>query len=436
MRNLYVPLFICLAVILFSFRPVPSGPERLHEKIDQLARNYNEDVISLRRDFHAHPELSNREFRTAKIVAEELEKLGFEVQTGVAHTGVVATLKGGQPGPTVGLRADMDALPVEERTGLPFASTATGTLNDNEVPVMHACGHDAHTAILLGVAKVLSQIKDELPGEIRFLFQPAEEGPPAGEKGGASLMVEEGALKGVDAIFGLHVKKELNVGEIGLRPEGMMAAADRFVIKINGKQTHGSTPWTGVDPIVTASQVIMGLQTIVSRQANLVQAPAVVSVGSIQGGLRFNIIPEEVTLVGTVRTLDKAMQDDIHARMQKMVHSICEANGATAELKIEKMCPVTWNDPALTTQMVGSLENTAGKEHVSIIKPILGAEDFAFYSQEIPGLYYFVGVTPKGQDPAAAAPHHTPEFFIDESGLELGVRSLARLAVDYLLAGN
>lgn len=432
MKKLHLVILPLLFLPLFSFLP-GGGPDKLYPKIDQLADKYQQEVISLRRHFHQNPELSNREFKTAARVAEELKKLGLEVKTGIAHTGVVAILKGGKAGKTVALRADMDALPVEERTGLDFASVAKGELNGQEVPVMHACGHDAHTAILLGVAKVLSEIKDDLHGEVRFFFQPCEEGPPAGEEGGAYLMVKEGVLEGVDAIFGLHVKKELNVGQIGYKPEGFMAAADRFVVKVKGKQTHGSTPWTGVDPIVVASQIIQGFQNIISRQVNLVQAPAVLSVGSIHGGLRFNIIPEEIEMVGTVRTLDSKMQDHIHERMHKTANSIAESAGATVEVDIQKMCPVTWNNVELTAQMLPSLQAAAGAENVQAIKPIMGAEDFAFYSDEIPGLYYFVGVTPKDQSPEAAAPHHTPEFFVDESGLNLGVRSLSRLAVDYLM---
>lgn len=434
MRKFHLLLLAFLALASFSFTS-EGGPEKLYLKIDALASQYNQEVITLRRHFHENPELSNREFKTSARVAEELKALGLEVQTGIAGTGLVATLKGGKPGKTVALRADMDALPVEERTGLPFASKVKGELNGQEVPVMHACGHDAHTAILLGVAKILVDIKKDLPGEVRFIFQPCEEGPPGDEEGGAKVMVEEGVLKGVDAIFGLHVKKELNVGEIGLKSEGFMAAADRFVIKVKGKQTHGSTPWTGVDPIVVSSQIVQGIQNIVARQTNLVQAPAVISVGSIHGGLRFNIIPEEIEMVGTIRTLDSKMQDDIHMRLKRTVNSICESAGATAEIELQRMCPVTWNDVDLTSQMLPSLRATAGGEHVSMLKPIMGAEDFAFYSKEIPGLFYFVGVTPKGKSPEDAAPHHTPEFFVDESGLELGVRSMARLAVDYLYGG-
>lgn len=419
---------ICIAALSFAFAP-PGGIE---DKIDQLSKQYEQEVIDLRHHFHENPELSNREFKTAERIAAELKALGLEVQTGIAHTGVVATLKGGKTGKTVALRADIDALPVEERTGLSFASKAKGTLNGQEVPVMHACGHDAHTAILLGVAKILSQVKADIPGEVRFIFQPAEEGPPAGEKGGASLMVEEGVLKGVDAIFGLHIKKELNVGQIGYKPQGFMAAADRFVIKVKGKQTHGSTPWTGVDPIVVSSQIVQGIQNVVSRQTNLVEAPAVISVGSIHGGLRFNIIPEEVEMVGTIRTLDSDMQDRIHEHLRRMVKSIAESAGATAEIDIQKMCPVTYNNVDLTAQMLPTLQSVAGTENVHAIKPIMGAEDFAFYTDIIPGLYFFVGATPTGKDPEAAAPHHTPEFFVDDSSLRLGVRALSRLAVDYL----
>lgn len=425
-----------LLLLLTTFGLSGGAPTELHERIEQLAGQQEQQVIDLRHHFHQHPELSNREFKTAERIAQELQGMGLEVRTGIAHTGVVATLKGGKPGKTVALRADIDALPVPERTGLPFASTATGMLDGNEVPVMHACGHDAHTAILLGVAKVLSQVREQIPGEVRFIFQPAEEGAPAGEEGGADLMVREGVLEGVDAIFGLHIKKELNVGEIGYKPEGFMAAADRFVIKVKGKQTHGSTPWTGVDPIVVASQIVQGIQHIVSRQTNLVEAPAVISVGSIHGGLRFNIIPEEVTLVGTIRTLDSEMQDRIHEHLNRTAQSIAESAGATAKVDIQRMCPVTYNDVDLTAQMLPSLQAVAGTDKVTAVKPIMGAEDFAFYQKEIPGLYFFVGCTPIGQSPEAAPSHHTPEFFVDDASLLLGMRSLARLAVDYLYAGN
>lgn len=419
-------------LLIGAFAAFSGGPSKFASKIDSLAASVEQEVIQLRHHFHQFPELSNREFKTAEKIAEILRGLGLEVKTGVAKTGVVATLVGGKPGKTVALRADIDALPVEERTGLAFASKEKGDLEGKNVSVMHACGHDAHTAILLGVAKVLSQVKAEIPGKVVFLFQPCEEGPPGDEEGGADLMVREGVLKGVDAIFGLHVKKELNVGEIGYREGGIMAAADRFVLKIKGKQTHGSTPWTGVDPVMVSAQVVQGLQNIVSRQTDLVENPAVISIGSINGGLRFNIIPEEIEMVGTVRTLDSDMQDEIHRRMHQTVKGITESAGATAELRIQKMCPVTTNDPELTRRMVPTLQSVAGTDHVQVVKPIMGAEDFAFYQQQIPGLYFFVGITPQGQSPESAAPHHTPEFFVDDTGMLLGVRSLCHLAVDYL----
>ena len=419
--------------LLISGANFVAGGPSLHEKIDQLVSEIDGKVIEWRRDIHENPELSNREFKTAEKIAAHLKSLGMEVQTGIAHTGVVGILKGGKPGPVVALRADIDALPVTENTGLAFASTVKADFNGQEVGVMHACGHDAHTAILMGAAEVLTSIKADLKGTVKFIFQPCEEGAPKGEEGGAELMVKEGVLSNPkpDAIFGLHVKKELNVGQIGYRPGGIMAATDRFTIKVKGKQTHGSTPWTGVDPIVTASQIIMGLQTIVSRETPLVNDAAVVTVGSIHGGLRFNIIPSEVELIGTVRTLNDATQDRIHEAIRLKATKIAESNGATAEVVIEKMCPVTYNDPAVTGQMVSSLQDAAGAENVNQIKAIMGGEDFAYYQKEIPGLYYFVGVTPVGKDAGAAPPHHTPEFFIDESGLQLGVKSLCYLVVDY-----
>ena len=430
-----LPLFSVLTLILLTvsgFAAIP--PDPLKVKVDALADQVEKKVIQWRRDFHEHPELSNREFETSKKVAAHLSALGIEVKTGVAHTGVVGLLKGGKPGPVVALRADMDALPVPERTGLPFASKVRAEFNGQEVSVMHACGHDVHTAILMGVAEVLAGISKDLPGTVKFIFQPSEEGAPAGEEGGADLMVKEGVLLNPkpEVIFGLHIKKEHNVGEIGYRPGGFMAAADRFVIKIHGKQTHGSTPWTGVDPIVVAAQMVNAIQTIVSRQVNLVDDAAVVSVGSIHGGLRFNIIPEEVELVGTIRTLNIATQDRIHERLRATVKGIAESAGATAEVEIQKMCPVTFNHAEVTAKMLPTLQAVAGRENVILDKAIMGAEDFAFYQQEIPGLYFFVGATPKGENPAAAPSHHTPEFFVDESGMKLGVRALCHLTLEYM----
>lgn len=439
-KPIYFLLSCCLLFLTMSplFAGNPGGNAALKTQIDALADKVEEKVIAWRRDLHEHPELSNREFETSKKVAAHLKSLGLEVQTGIAHTGVVGVLKGGKPGPVVALRADMDALPVEERTGLPFASKVKATFNGKEVPVMHACGHDVHTSILMGVAEVLAGVKKELPGTVKFIFQPSEEGAPAGEEGGADLMVKEGALTNPkpEVIFGLHIKAEHNVGDIGYRPGGLMAAADRFVIKVHGKQSHGSTPWAGVDPIVIGSQMVTAIQTIVSRQVNLVDDAAVVTVGSMHGGLRFNIIPEEVELIGTIRTLNTETQDLIHERLRATVKGIADAGGATADIEIQKMCPVTYNDLDLTNQMVPTLQAVAGTDHVILDKAIMGAEDFAFYQKEIPGLYFFVGATPKDQDPGTAASHHTPEFFVDETGMKLGVRALSHLTIDYMLSSE
>ncbi len=408
------------------------------QDIDRLAKEVEAKVIAWRRDIHEHPELSNREFRTAKLVAEHLLKLGLEVKTGVAKTGVVAVHKGGRPGPVVALRADMDALPVIEAVDLPFASKVKGEYEGKEVGVMHACGHDTHVAILMGVAEMFAKVKDQLPGTIKFIFQPAEEGPPRGEEGGAALMVKEGVLENPkpNAIFGLHVVAMMNTGSIGYRAGPMMAAADILRIKVKGRQTHGSAPWSGVDPIVTAAQIVMGLQTIVSRQVNITNEPAVVTIGSIHGGNRFNIIPEEVEMVGTIRTLDEGMRDDIHKRIKTTAEMIAASQGASVQVEIEKPYAVTINDEELTALMVPTLKRIAGEKNVFVRAKTTGAEDFAFYQQKIPGLFYFVGITPPGTDLTKVAVNHSPKFFVDESGLLLGIRSLAALAVDYLQMGK
>ena len=352
----------------------------------------------------------------------------------MAHTGVVGVLKGGKPGRVVALRADMDALPVTEQVDLPFASKVRATYNDQEVGVMHACGHDAHVAILLGVAEVLAGVREQLSGTVVFLFQPAEEGAPAGEEGGAELMVKEGALDDpkVDAVFGLHVTSRHAVGEIAYREKGMMAAVDRLDIKVSGKQTHGAYPWLGVDPIVVASQIVLGLQTIPSRQLDVSLAPSIVTIGMIRGGVRNNIIPDEVEMTGTLRSLDAKMRDEIHTRVKRTAENIAAAAGATATVKITPGYPITYNDPALSGWAQPTLERVAGKEQVHIINPVLGAEDFSFYQQKVPGVFVFVGTRPKDQTPEQAAANHSPLFYIDESGLELGVRTLSHLAVDYL----
>ena len=410
--------------------------ETLQEKIERLSAEIEAKVIEWRHHFHQNPELSNREFKTAEKIAAHLKELGLEVQTNVAHTGVVGILKGGKAGPVVGLRADIDALPVVERTDVPYKSFIKSTYNGNEVGIMHACGHDTHIAILMGVAEVLNEIKDEVPGTVKFIFQPAEEGAPIGEEGGAELMVKEGVLKNpdVDAIFGLHINAQTEVGTIRYKSEGIMASVNSFKIEIKGKQTHGSTPWTGVDPIVTAAQMINNIQTIVSRSMPLTQEAAVVTVGVINGGVRHNIIPEEITMEGTIRSLNEDMRQLIFKRLETIVQSAAESNGAKAVLTINKGYPITYNDPELTSQMVPTLERIAGKANVQTMNAITGAEDFSFFQKEIPGLYFFLGGMPKGMDPAEAAPHHTPDFFIDDSGMLLGIKTLSNLAIDYMIA--
>src|SRR5258708_4893508 len=408
----------------------------LDQRIDEAAKKVEAKVIECRRDIHQHPELGNRETRTSKIIADRLRELGIEVKTPVAHTGVIGILHGGKPGRVVALRADMDALPVVEQVDIPFKSTVRTTFNGQEVGVMHACGHDAHVAILLGVAEVLAGVRDELPGTVKFLFQPAEEGAPEGEEGGAELMVKEGALENpkVDAVFGLHVTSRYEVGHLAYRPEGMMAAVDSFKIKVHGKQTHGAYPWLGVDPIVTASQIILALQTIESRQLDSSLAPSIITVGAIHGGVRNNIIPDEVEMIGTIRSLDKAMRDEIHQRIKHTAETIASAAGATAEVAITTGYPLTSNHAALTEKMLPTLRRVAGPDNVTLVNATLGAEDFSFYQQKVPGLFFWCGTRPKGVSAADAASNHSPRFFVDESGLPLGVRALAHGAVDYLVA--
>ncbi len=429
---------IVLVLLWGSLGSLSAADGNLNKAIDKKAGEIEKKVIEWRRHLHANPELSNREFKTAEMIAAHLKKLGLEVKTGVAHTGVVGLLRGGKPGPVVALRADMDALPVTERTPVPFASKVRAEYNGQEVGVMHACGHDTHVAILMGVAEVMAGLREKLPGSIKFIFQPAEEGAPAGERGGARLMVEEGVLENpaVDAIFGLHIMSKLPVGHIAYRPGGFLAASDVFTIKVKGKQTHGSTPWQGVDPIVTAAQIITGLQTIISRQTELTQDAAVITVGKIQGGVRSNIIPEEVELVGTIRTLQTTMQDKIHKKIHLTATKIAESAGAQAEVTIRKGYPVTHNDPELTERMLPTLRDVAGSQNVHLIPAITGAEDFSFYQKKVPGVFIFLGGMPADMQPEQAAPHHTPDFYIDESGFVLGVRTLARLAVDYMRANQ
>ncbi|RSK37415.1 amidohydrolase [Hymenobacter metallilatus] len=410
----------------------------LTERIAKLSQQQEAKVVAWRRDIHEHPELGNQETRTAALVAEHLRKLGLEVQTGVARTGVVALLKGGKPGPVVALRADMDGLPVTESNGLPFASKAHAQYNGQEVGVMHACGHDTHVAMLLGAAEVLVQMRQDLAGTVKFIFQPAEEGSLPGQEGGARLMVKEGVLQNpkVDAIFGLHIQAQTEVGKLSYRPGGEMASSDVFTIKVKGKSAHGAYPWLAVDPVVTAAQVIMGLQTIVSRQAQLTEDAVVLTVGMVHGGVRNNIIPEQVELTGTIRCLNQEMQQKVWAAVRRTATNIAESAGATAEVDIVNYAPITYNDPRLTEQMVPSLSRAAGPANVSVQKAVTGAEDFAFYQEKVPGVFVFVGGMPKGKNPADTAPHHTAGFFVDESGLTLGVRTLVTLATDYLAAAK
>ena len=406
----------------------------LEQRIDEAAKRVEPSVVACRRDIHEHPELGNREVRTSKLVADKLKQLGIEVRTPIAHTGVVGILRGGKPGRVVALRADMDALPVTEQVDLPFKSTVRTNYNGHEVGVMHACGHDAHVAILLGVAEVLSSIRTELPGTVVFLFQPAEEGAPEGEEGGAALMVKEGALDNpkVDAVFGLHVTSRYPVGEIAYRPGAQMAAVDSFHIRVLGKQTHGAYPWLGVDPIVVASQIVLALQTIPSRQLDVSLAPAVVTVGSIHGGVRNNIIPDDVEMLGTIRSLDAKMRDEIHERIKRTAEDIANSAGAKAEVTITTGYPITYNDPKLTEQMAPTLRRMTS--NVEVVNATLGAEDFSFYQEKVPGLFFWLGTRPKNQTAEQAASNHSPLFYVDESGLGLGIRAMAHVAVDYLSA--
>jgi amidohydrolase len=420
--------------LLFSICCLISFSQNFDKKVNDLILNYENEVIELRHWFHENAELSNREFKTAKRIEQELIKIGLNPQTGIAKTGVIAVLKGGKPGPVVALRADIDGLPVKERADLPWASKMTGIYNGEKVPVMHACGHDTHTAILLGVAKVLYELKDQIPGSVKFIFQPAEEGAPAGEEGGAELMVKEGVLENpkVDAIFGLHIWSQISAGQVHVRPQGIMAAVDEFRIDLEGIQTHGSTPWTGIDPIVTASQIVNSLQTIVSRNMPLTKAAAVVTIGSIHGGVRSNIIPESLYMLGTIRTLDAQMRKTVLKRLEEIVHSISKANNAKAKITYMVSYPITYNDTDLYNKMLPTLKRVNGEENVNFMDAITGAEDFSFFQEKVPGMYFFIGGAKKGTDPNLAAPHHTPDFYVDDSAMVTGLKSMTSLTLDYL----
>lgn len=420
---------------LFVFAFLPLSAQTSYQKTANAAAELEDKVIEWRRHLHEHPELSNREFKTAAYVEKHLRSLGLEVRTGIAHTGVIGVLRGGKPGKTIALRADMDGLPVTETVDLPFASKVKTIYRDEEVGVMHACGHDTHVAMLMGAAEILTARKDEIAGTIVFLFQPAEEGAPPGEEGGASLMVKEGALRdyGVDVAFGIHINSQTPVGKVKYKTGGFLAASNRFSIKVTGKQSHGSRPWAGIDPITASAQIIQGLQMIVARQTELTKEAAVITIGKFDAGIRENIIPDEANMVGTIRTLDEDMKAEIFERIETTATNIAASSGASAEVHIEPGNPVTYNDPAFTLKMLPTLEATAGKENVILSKAITGAEDFAFYALEVPSLFVFVGgMDPDDPESAANAGHHTPGFFIDERGMQLGVKLYVNIALDFL----
>jgi len=418
-------LFNLLLFLFISFAFSQNDLKKQYIEIEQK-------VIEWRRDFHQNPELSNREFKTSEKIAKHLKSLGLEVQTHVAHTGVVAILKGNLSGKVIALRADIDALPVTERNDLPFKSIVETEFLGTKTGVAHACGHDAHTAILMGVAEILSKNKDKINGTVKFIFQPAEEGPPPGEEGGSKLMIKEGVLENpkVDAIFGLHIRSGVDVGQIHYKPGGAMAAVERFTINVKGKQTHGSEPWLGVDPILISAKIIDGLQTIISRESELINEAAVISIGKITSGVRFNIIPESAELIGTVRTLDPKMKMHIMKRMQDMTETIAKAYGGEASISFENFTAVTYNNHELVSKMLPSLELAAGKDNVTQIKAETIGEDFSFYQEKIPGFYFYLGGKPKNNNKPPL--HHTPDFLIDESGLLLGVKAFTQITFDFL----
>ncbi len=420
--------------LLMSLATLAQKPD-FRKQVALSATNLNQKVIEWRRDIHANPELGNQEKRTAAIVAKHLQSLGMEVKTGVAHTGVVGILKGGKPGPVVALRADMDGLPVTERLPLPFASKVKVQYNGKETGVMHACGHDTHVAMLMGVAEILAAMKKDLKGTIKFIFQPAEEGVPRGEEGGAEMMVKEGVMQNpiVDVIFGLHISSQTEVGKITYRPGGIYASINDLKITVKGRSAHGAYPWSSVDPIVTSAQIINNLQSIISRNLNVTENAGVVTIGAINGGNRSNIIPEQVEMLGTIRALTLDDEKMLVERVRQVATKTAESAGATAEVLIpySSHYPITFNDSALTEKMLPSLKLTAGAENVLLKPAHTGAEDFSFYQQKAPGIFFNLGGMPKGGNPLTAASHHTPDFFIDESGLKLGVEALTNLALDY-----
>jgi amidohydrolase len=429
-----------LSAMLLAVPALACAQSAERPEVAAAAARLQAKVVEWRRDFHQHPELSNREERTAAKVAERLRALGLKPQTGIAHHGVVAIITGALPGPKIALRADMDALPVTEQTGLAFASKASGQYRGETVGVMHACGHDAHTSILLGVAEALVAMRAQLPGEVMLVFQPSEEGAPGNEEGGASLMLKEGLFRDFkpQAMFGLHVFSSVQAGRIAVRGGPLMAASDRFSIKVIGRQTHGSAPWNGIDPIVASADLIGAAQTVVSRRANITRQPAVLSFGAIKGGIRYNIIPDEVEMVGTIRTFDEAMRQQIFADLKTVAEHTAAAHGARAEAHVPDQDgnPATVNDPALTAKMLPSLQAVVGADNVYAPPLQMGAEDFSFYAQQVPSMFFFVGATGPGIDPATAPSNHSPQFLLDESALDVGLRALLQVSLDYLQQGQ
>lgn len=433
-RHRFDTAFVALLLSLAT-----ANAQDLSSRLDTTIATLEPRVIEWRRDLHQNPELSNREFRTSKVVAEHLVRLGLEVQTGIAKTGVVGVLKGGKPGPTIALRADMDALPVVEQTDVPFRSRVTTTYRNETVGVMHACGHDVHTSVLMGLAEAFAGMRADLPGTVIFLFQPAEEGAPEGEDGGASLMIQDGVLQRYrpEAVFGLHVFANMPTGMIGYRGGPLMAGSDTFRILVKGKQTHGARPWIGVDPVVISSQIVGALQTVVSRQTDITQNPAVVTVGAIKGGIRFNIIPDQVEMLGTIRTFDPQQRAAVIKNIDRMVTNIAEASGATATFEIQPGSnPVVRNDPALTERVLPSLRRAAGAANVRAVPLVTGAEDFAFFAEKVPSFFFFVGVTPRDQNMLTAASNHSPLFYVDETAIPIASRAFGQLALDYLVSGT
>ena len=429
MRNKLILAILPLCLMTLSIK----AQTALQTQIDNKAKALSAKLVEWRRHIHQNPELGNREFKTMEYIASHLKSLGLEVTTGVAKTGVVAILKGGKPGPVIALRADIDALPVKERVDVPYKSVAVSEYNGAPVSVMHACGHDTHTSILMGTAEVLSSMKKDIAGTVKFFFQPAEEGSPGTEEGGAALMIKEGVMENpaVDAVFGLHIASNLEIGNIKYVSGSMMASSDWFSIKIKGKQTHGSSPWSGIDPIVVGSQLIDQFQTIVSRQEDLTIAPVVITVGKFHSGVRANIIPEEADLEGTIRTLDSKMQKDVHEKMKKIAQNLGEAWGAQIDINIDTKTLVTYNNPALVKMMLPSLERASGKDNISEGRWTTGAEDFSYFADKVPSFFFNLGGMPKGMDPSKAAPHHTPDFYLDDSMLDTGVKAFCNIVFDY-----